>query len=231
MAQKSVRADGALKLAAYLVEEIESGRLHAGYKLPAERELCETFEASRGSVRRVLSNLKEIGLITQAVGSGTFVADNVAELLPAAVNRPSEIQVSPAELMAARLLIEPQMPSLIVRHATAADFERMDECITRSEQAMTIEDFEYWDGELHKVFAIATHNNFFLKVLELANQVRDQGEWGRLKRKSLTPERRKKYEEQHRAMVIALRDRDEDLSEQLITEHLIQVQQNLFSQN
>lgn len=229
MAQKSVRADGARRLADYLVDEIESGRLHAGYKLPAERELCVTFAASRGSVRRVLSNLKEMGLITQAVGSGTFVADNVAELLPATAYRTPVIEVSPAELMAARLLIEPQMPALIVRHATAADFDRMDECITESERATTIEDFEYWDGELHRVFAIATHNNFFLKILELSTQVREQGEWGRLKKKSLTAERRKKYQEQHREMVIALRDRDEDLSKELITEHLIQVQRNLFS--
>ena len=232
VAQKSVRADGARSLARYLVEEIESGRLPAGHKLPAERELSETFQASRGSVRRVLSNLKDMGLITQTVGSGTFVADNVASLIPpVAAAVPSKLQTSPAELMEARLLIETQMPSLIVRYATTSDFDRMDECIRCSEAATTIEVFEHWDGALHQAFAEATHNSFFLKVLELTTQIRDEGEWGRLKKNSLTPERRTQYEGQHRAIVDALRDRDETLARELLEAHLLQVQRNLFGRN
>lgn len=231
VAQKSVRADGARSLAKYLIDEIESGRLAAGHKLPAERELSESFQASRGSVRRVLSNLKEMGLITQTVGSGTFVADNVSQLIPPAPAKASAIQTSPAELMEARLLIETQMPSLIVRYATSSDFVRMDECIERSEAASTIEEFEHWDGALHQAFAEATHNSFFLKILELTTLIREEGEWGRLKKNSLTPERRSQYEEQHRAIVSALRDRDERLSRELIEAHLLQVQRNLFGRN
>ena len=231
VAQKSVRADGARSLAKYLVEEIESGRLAAGHKLPAERELSESFQASRGSVRRVLSNLKEMGLITQIVGSGTFVSDNISQIIPHIETTPSTIQTSPAELMEARLLIETQMPSLIVRYATTNDFDRMAECIDRSEAATTIEEFEHWDGALHQAFAEATHNSFFLKLLELTTQIREEGEWGRLKKNSLTPERRSQYEEQHRAIVNALRDRDERLSRDLIEAHLLQVQRNLFGRD
>lgn len=232
VAQKSVRADGARSLAKYLVEEIESGRLAAGHKLPAERELSDTFQASRGSVRRVLANLKEMGLITQIVGSGTFVSEDVGNLIPhVEAAHPSAIQTSPAELMEARLLIETQLPSLIVRYATTTDFERMDVCIARSEAATTIEEFEHWDGALHQAFAEATHNSFFLKILELTTQIREEGEWGRLKKNSLTPERRTQYEEQHRAIVSALRDRDERLARELIESHLLQVQRNLFGRN
>ncbi|QEU01884.1 FadR family transcriptional regulator (plasmid) [Pseudomonas oryzihabitans] len=218
-------------MARYLVDEIESGRLAAGQKLPAERVLSETFQASRGSVRRVLSNLKDKGLITQTVGSGTFVAENVQLVLPVVEHAPASVQTSPAELMEARLLIETQMPSLIVRYATAADFAKMEECIVRSEAASTIAEFEHWDGALHQAFAEATHNSFFLKILELTTQIREEGEWGRLKKNSLTPERRRQYEEQHRAIVNALRDRDEQLSRELIEAHLIQVQRNLFGRD
>jgi len=65
-------------------------------------------------------------------------------------------------------------------------------------------------------------------VLELTNEVREQGEWGRLKRKSLTAERRAEYEAQHRAIVDALRDRDADLACELLTGHLKQIRHNLF---
>jgi DNA-binding FadR family transcriptional regulator len=226
----SVRAEGAKVLATYLEDAILSGRLRGGVKLPAERALSEKFGASRGAVRRVLADLKGRGLIAQAVGSGTFVLPGAHA--PVAVTRDNRkrevIHTSPAELMEARLLIEPLMPGLIVRYATAVDFAKMTECLDRSEAAVSIEEFEHWDGELHKTFALATHNTFFLRVLELTNEVREQGEWGRLKRTSLTPERRTDYESQHRAIVNALRDRDADLACELLTGHLRQIRHNLF---
>jgi Transcriptional regulators len=230
-AKSPVRAVGAKALAAYLQDEIASGRMRDGVKLPAERQLSEQFGASRGAVRRVLQDLKDRGLITQAVGSGTFVLPGAAKALPSpeiVIDELSETQTSPAELMEARLLIEPLMPKLIARNATSSDFARMMECIERSEAAQTVEEFEHWDGELHRTFALATHNSFFLKVLELTNRVREQGEWGRLKRHSLTPERRKEYEAQHRAIVEALRDRDAEQAGQVLTGHLRQIQHNLF---
>jgi DNA-binding FadR family transcriptional regulator len=229
-AKLSVRAEGARALASYLENGIQSGALREGVKLPAERELSEEFGASRGAVRRVLADLKGRGLITQAVGSGTFVLPGwrSSETAATPVEKADVVQTSPAELMEARLLIEPLMPGLIVRYATAADFARMVECLERSEAAKSIEDFERWDGELHKTFAQATHNSFFLRVLELTNEVREQSEWGRLKRKSLTPERRAGYEGQHRAIVEALRDRDAELACELLNFHLQQIRHNLF---
>jgi DNA-binding FadR family transcriptional regulator len=230
-AKSPVRAAGAKALAAYLHDEIASGRMRDGIKLPAERQLSEQFGASRGAVRRVLQDLKDRGLITQSVGSGTFVLPGAAKALPApeiVVDEISEAQTSPAELMEARLLIEPLMPRLIARNATSSDFTRMMECIDRSEAAQTVEEFEHWDGELHRTFALATHNSFFLKVLELTNRIREQGEWGRLERHSLTPERRMEYEAQHRAIVEALRDRDAEQAGQVLTGHLRQIQHNLF---
>ncbi|MCE8017556.1 FadR family transcriptional regulator [Halomonas sp. MCCC 1A17488] len=225
-------------MARYVQGEIASGRFPPGHRLPTERELSERFGASRGAVRRVLGHFKSLGAITQVVGSGTFVSERAAELLPEPRSSASTAvstsagsmvkQVSPAQLMDARVLIEPQMVALIVRFATAADFARMDECLEHSESADSIEAFEHWDGALHQAFAEATHNSFFLRILELTNMVREEGEWGRLKRISLTSERRRRYETQHRAIVAALRDRDEEVARSLLEEHLLEVKQNLF---
>ncbi|PCE22256.1 GntR family transcriptional regulator [Paraburkholderia acidicola] len=225
-----MRAAGAKALAAYLLQEMSSGRLSEGMKLPPERKLSETFGASRGTVRRVLQDFKARGLIAQAVGSGTFVQAGVQAMVEAAaIDDPAPaVETSPAELMEARLLIEPLMPLLIASHATASDFSRMDECLVRAESAETIEEFEHWDAELHKSFAAATHNSFFLQILDLINDVRERGEWGRLKQQSMTPERRKDYEAQHRALVASLRDRDAAAASAAMQVHLRQIQQNLF---
>jgi len=225
-----LRSAGAKTLAAHLLAEIRSGRIPVGMKLPSERELSERFGTSRGSVRKILAALRDSGWITQAVGSGTFAARPAGELSSEWGDAGLfSDQTSPAELMEARLLIEPLMPALIVRNATRADFARMHECLANGEQAQTIEDFELWDGELHLALAKATHNSFFLQILALSNRVRQQGDWGRLKRNSLTPRRRTEYERQHRAIVAALEDRDAEQAHAALKIHLSQIQQNLFA--
>lgn len=222
------KAEGAKALSRYLREGMASGALAVGIKLPAERELSERFGASRGAVRRVLAEFRERGLITQSVGSGTFVAQAPPPAAPAGLPPTLDGDVSPAELMVARRLIEPLMPGLIVRNATAADFATMQHCIEQSEAAATIEAFEHWDGALHTALAVATHNGFFVRILELTQRVRDQGEWGRLKARSLNGTRRAQYEQQHRALVDALRDRDAEAAERVLVQHLDQIQRNLF---
>ncbi len=226
---EQIRLQGGRKLADYLSTEIVEGKLKPGMKLLPERELSERFAISRGAVRRVLALFREQGLISQSIGSGTFVTDRAALLAdPDPKDQISAISTSPAELMVARQLIEPLMPGLIVQNATVADFQRLAECLYRSEAAQTIEEFEHWDEQLHKALAHATHNSFFVQILNLTNQVRAQGEWGRLKRNSLTPENRRSYESQHRAIVEALTDRDATLARQRLLEHLQQIEKNLF---
>ena len=223
-----LRSKGAQALADHLLEEIRSGRTPVGVKLPGERELSERFNTSRGSVRRVLAALDEAGWITRAGGSGTFASRPAHELAPSSDAGLPVNQTSPAELMEARLLIEPLMPALIVRNATRADFDRMHECLVKGEQAQTLEEFEHWDGALHQALAHATHNGFFLQVLDLTNRVRRQDDWGTLKRNSLTPERRLEYERQHREIVAALEDRNAEQARNALVAHLAQIQRNLF---
>jgi DNA-binding FadR family transcriptional regulator len=230
--QAGIRSSGAKALAHHLMEEMRTGRLSEGVKIPPERELAEQFGASRGTVRRVLSALREHGLITQTVGSGTFATALASQLLhqpPAASNHDLQ-EISPAELMEARLLIEPLMPALIALHATGHDFAQMDTCLKKAAESETFEEFEIWDAALHRVFAEATHNGFFLQVLNLTNAFREQSEWGRLKRKTLTPERRARYEREHMAIVLALKDRDAQKATALLRKHLKSIQETLLAQ-
>jgi DNA-binding GntR family transcriptional regulator len=58
--------------------------------------------------------------------------------------------------------------------------------------------------------------------------VRSQGEWGALKRRSATPARRLEYQQEHRALVAALRDRDAERARALCVEHLVRVRTNML---
>lgn len=222
-------AQASSALAAFIEAQLGSGAWPIAMKLPAERELGLRFELSRGAVRKVLDGFIARGQLRRAPGSGTYVA---TALPPAARSTLASVEVSnvsPAELMEARLLFEPLLPRLIVRHATPQDFARFEQCLRGAEQADSVADFEYWDGALHEALSHATHNGFIGAVLALMSQVREAGEWGRLKQQALTPARRARYEAQHRELVAALRERDEARASALLKAHLVEVQTNLFS--
>jgi DNA-binding FadR family transcriptional regulator len=104
----------------------------------------------------------------------------------------------------------------------------MDECNAKAEAAATLEDFEHWDGALHEAIADAAHNSFVASVFRLINQVRAQGEWGVLKRRSATPERRLEYQQEHRALVVALKERDASGARALCLAHLVHVRTNML---
>jgi DNA-binding FadR family transcriptional regulator len=130
--------------------------------------------------------------------------------------------------MEGRLLIEPRLAVLAVAHATAADFARMDHCNREAERTDSFEEFEHWDAALHQAIAEATHNRLLIELFRAITRARDQADWGELKRRSLTPDRRETYREQHRRIVAALRARDGARAEAELVAHLKTVRDNLL---
>lgn len=222
--------DAAAALRETLLDKLRSRAWRPGSRLPTERALSEEFGLSRSTVRRVLAEFKRRRLITQTVGSGTYVSEQVASALAEFAPPAPAAQVSPAELMAARAALEPAIVEMVIGNATAADFARMDECNDLAEAATTLEEFERWDAALHEAIAEAAHNGFIRGVFRLVNEVRAQAEWGVLKRRSATPERRRVYEQEHRALVAALKDRDAERAKALALAHLVNVRRNMLGQ-
>lgn len=225
--------DTAFALREKLLANLRNGQWRPGERLPAERQMMASFNVGRSTVRRALMQLKEMGLIVQAVGSGTYVAQNARERLPgsaapAAAGMGALLSTSPAELMEARMAFEPALVELVIRNANGTDFALMEDCLRNAEAAAGFEQFEHWDGALHRAIANATHNDFVIGVFNMINEVRERAEWGLLKKKSLTAERRKAYQQEHRVLVAALRERDAAAARKAIAAHLSHVQQNLF---
>jgi GntR family transcriptional regulator len=57
-----------------LSDEIRSGRIAPGSRLPSEPEFCDRFGISRTTVRQALSELEAEGALRRDKGRGTFVA-------------------------------------------------------------------------------------------------------------------------------------------------------------
>lgn len=221
--------DSSYTLRDTIIDSVRSGQWRAGERLPTERVFADKFKLSRTTVRKVLQAFREQGLISQTVGSGTYVTEQAAAILQAQAADTPATQISPAVLMEARLALEPAIIDMVIGNATPADFEQMERCCDNAEGAASVEEFEVWDGKLHEVIAQAAHNAFVANVFKLMNDARAQGEWGMLKKRSLTPARRMTYQVEHRDLVRALKSRDPAQARELAIGHLLHVRRNLLN--
>jgi GntR family transcriptional regulator len=64
-----------MQIADSLMGQIESGELHPGDRLPAEREMSENLAVQRETVRQALDVLEKQGLVRRRRGSGTYIAE------------------------------------------------------------------------------------------------------------------------------------------------------------
>jgi len=63
-----------------LQNEISSGLLEPGHRLPSETQLCKRFGVSRVTVRQALVTLEQQGLIFSQAGKGWFVESSLHEV-------------------------------------------------------------------------------------------------------------------------------------------------------
>jgi DNA-binding FadR family transcriptional regulator len=104
---------------------IDSGRLKAAGRLPAERQLAEMIGVSRRSLRQALGILEAEGRITRHHGRGTFVTD----MRLATENLVHELSklTNPVDTLEARLAIEPPQARLAALRATRGDIDKLFE--------------------------------------------------------------------------------------------------------
>ncbi|WP_232697323.1 GntR family transcriptional regulator [Brevibacillus daliensis] len=60
-----------------LIEMMEKGQLKEHDQLPSERELCETYDVSRTTVRQAMMELEHDGYIYKQHGKGSFIAPKI----------------------------------------------------------------------------------------------------------------------------------------------------------
>jgi DNA-binding FadR family transcriptional regulator len=214
-----------LRVRDFIVGGIRSGAYRANAKLPTERALSEQLGVPRSAVRDALAVLESGGTVTRIIGSGTYVKDHESQLATVDTAPPA---ASPAEIMEARLLLEPQLAQLAAINADQSDFARFDECIRHGDAADDFEAFEHWDAALHQAIAKSTHNRLVIELYAMITRARDLTEWGELKRRSLSAERRDQYRREHHVIVAALQARNVAKAEEALLRHLERVRSNLL---
>lgn len=198
----------AVSIAHELREAIVGGRYGTGQRLPPERRLAVHFGASRATIREALRQLTAQRLVERRVGAGTFVTHR----RPAAAED-GEVaeETSPLQLIEVRMAVEPQIARLAVLHATNRDLDRLAAALgalkaCRGDPAR----YSAADERFHLALAACTGNPLMIRLYGQINEVRRHAQWAAMRTKVLTEENMRLYDEQHEAVVDAVRRRDAD---------------------
>jgi GntR family uxuAB operon transcriptional repressor len=219
------------ELAGLILAEFERSGLGPGSRLPTERQLAADLGITRTGVRHALAALEADGRISREVGRGTFlraVPVPAGGELPAERGQPAATDFAPADVMTIRRLLEPQAMPLVAIWATARDFGEMERCLAGGDAAASFEEFETWDLALHRCIIGAAHSPLLAALYGQIESARHGQVWGDLKRRSTSSQRRQLYQEDHRAVVTALRQRDSDAAVEAMRVHLTRVAEHLL---
>lgn len=135
---------------------------------------------------------------------------------------------SPRDLMEFRLSLEPFIAELSVERANSADIARMQRAVDQSRVAKDLQQFEDCDDMLHHTIAISTRNPLFAAFAAIVTRIRNQGDWGSLKKRTLTMKMREVHTAEHVRIVNAIRRRDAGAAYSAMKNHLLSVQTMMF---
>ena len=207
-----------------LRDRILGGRYVHEEKLPAERNLAEEFNVSRGTIRSVLEILEDQHLVSRKIGSGTYVSHR--EL---ANQQEISSVTSPLEMVEVRIAIEPQMVKLAIVNASYRDLEELRKALHQCEECGgDSERFARADTAFHMALAHCSRNKLLYWVYERISEVRRFSQWRNMKAKLLTPERINDYNRQHRDIYEAIAARNSAEAVNIMKKHLHGVHHDLL---
>ena len=205
-------------------DSIVSGQYSFNERLPSERALAVRYKAARGTIRAALEQLEQANLVRKKFGSGTFVTyrsdldhGDIAE------------ETSPIELIETRIAIEPYIVRLAILNASNRDLNRLEEVLREAENTeYDPNGFSAADEAFHMALASSCQNPLLQWIYRLINDIRAHNQWSARKYHVLTPERIRFYNEHHRQLLDAIRQRDQVRAGEIITTHLQQARKDLL---
>jgi GntR family transcriptional repressor for pyruvate dehydrogenase complex len=214
------------RIAASIVDAIQSGQYRQGARLPGERDLAELYKVSRPTIREAMIALEMLGWIEARHGSGLYVSKTT----PGPSREESlELDIGAFDLTEARIVFEGEAASLAAHSITQEELAELDAIVDEMGAAHARPEAIDADRRFHIAVAAATDNAAIRSVVEYLWEVRiksplcvaifDRAEMGGVNPKA----------DEHRAIVIALRAADPDAARAAMHAHLRGVANDLLA--
>jgi len=197
------------KIAYQIIEMIESGVFQPGIRLPGERELGEKLGVSRVSIREALISLEAQGRIEIRMGSGAYVLDSHEFTMRTALPK-----VGPFELTESRSIIESEAAALAAPMMTDEILEKLEGYVNDmlGDGGIGGVEQEEADRLFHTTIAKVTNNAALIYTINNLWNMRTEAMKVPTLYKEVCKNDGVSLEQEHRAILDALRTRDPDLS-------------------
>jgi DNA-binding FadR family transcriptional regulator len=208
-------------------KQISEGRLLAGHKLPAEREMARQFKTSRVSVREAYRSLEELGVlrIRRGADGGAFIATLDHEPVLRSLSLLLRLgKTTHKELTETRMLIEPVIALLAALRARKEDLTRLERVLLQeeAEAARRTGPFRPTDSQFHRSLADCAHN---LPLIVMMNALADlTADAASVLDTSTRARHRLKNCRFHREIFEAIRRRDGDAAYTIMATHVGDIQ-------
>ncbi|WP_322894145.1 MULTISPECIES: FadR/GntR family transcriptional regulator [unclassified Yoonia] len=226
------------KLSHGVIRQIEGlilrGILRPGERLPSERELSETMDVSRPSLREALADLQDRGLLTSRAGSGVFVADVLGSAFsPALVALFAAHDEALFDYISFRRDMEGLAAERAARLSSDTDLKVIDTIFQKMEaahQKRNPTEEASLDADFHLAIIEASHNIIMLHMMRSMYDLLREGVF--YNRNIMFKQRttRDALLDQHRQINIGLQARDPVAAKAAVVAHLDYVETCLTNQ-
>ena len=118
------------EIAAQMMEQIRSGALRPGDRLPPERTLAEEYGVSRTAIREALRSMEMMGCVESHVGEGTYIkTPSLQEIVDPFSMLIAQNGRMGGDLIEARLILETEIAALAARRRTDEQLSALEKTL------------------------------------------------------------------------------------------------------
>lgn len=219
--QAPVKKTLVVKVRDKLREQITSDDYRPGDRLPSEATLTEEYGVSRTVVREAIASLRADGLVESRRGAGVFVIEPVdPPIMPFEVANPEQVS-SMIELLELRTAIEVEAAGLAaIRHSPLQEEKIIKRLKKLEDLTETGHATHEADFALHLSIAEASGNKRFSDTLSMLGAHMIPRHALRPAAEPVAPEYADLLKQEHRDIVYAVLDGDEDGARSAMRMHL-----------
>lgn len=207
-------------LSDYLAENITSGRLHAGDRLPGDRTLAELTGVSRSAVREALKVLGAIGVVNILPGSGVYLAKNTREIFTLPFSWTILLSKdSNQDIYQLRTLIERETVRLATEKRKESSFTPIRIAIAREARMLKSENYAEMyrcDTDFHMNIAYCAGNDVLTDLLVTCRKILS---FLNAMGMSTAPQIQEMHCE-HEALFKAMEQGESETAQRLVEEHM-----------
>lgn len=200
---------------------IKSGMYPPGSRLPPERELAETFDVSRPTIREAIIALEVMQLVEVKTSSGVYVLEKTVD-----DEQKNTGNISAFELTQARALVEGEAAALASMSITETELASLAKTLDAMESGV---EAEKADREFHLIISKATKNNAILLAVMKFWELRDTLPQIKMAYASVCSQSDRDRLDEHKAIYQALKERNSQAARSAMHSHFNRLINALFA--